>query len=360
MRFVITRRESFNFADGINAFVFALSEALVRNGHEVFLISGGGSDESKVRSNFETTRYTGLYALLEEVTAPPKDAIKAWRKRGLELVRSLKPDFVIVNGALPVRMPAPSCIVSHDLERRWTYGSLLRRLYKMYTYRKADAIVATCSELREALAQELWVKPEKIEIIPTCVDLEAYGNAPLAEREPAVLHMGTIVYKNPAATISAVAALTCDARLYLTGRPTDEVKQQIEALPKEKQERIHLVGILPGEELKRLLAHVRIVAVPSDYVVPVASPTVLDGLASGTPVLGTPGISTDLITEGESGYRISPKDVPELTAKMEMLLTDDAQWSKMSAGASARAPRFGHLAVAASYVRLAEKLIAKR
>jgi glycosyltransferase involved in cell wall biosynthesis len=359
MRFVVTRRESFNQADGINAFVLALSEALIEAGHEVFGICGQGADESKVQSNFPGYRYTGLHSLLKDERATPKEIMAEWRRSGLDLVRSIKPDFVIVNGALPVRMPFPSCILSHDLERRWSYGSFARRLYKMYAYRKVDAVVATCSELRLALAKELMISAESISVIPTCVDLKTYENAPLEQREPAILHMGMPAYKNPAATIAAFAGLKTHAKLYLTGNASPEVKEQIAGLPKAKQDCISLLGIVPGEELKRLLGHIRVLSVPSEYVVPVASPTVLDGLASGTPVIGTMGISTDLIVDGESGFRASPQDIAGLTAKMELLLTDDAAWRQMSQGGSVRAERFDHHAVAAAYVKVAEQTIAK-
>ena len=353
MKFLITRRGSFNHADGICAFVFSLSDALIEMGHEVILLSASNSQPEKAQANFASCRHTAMYSLLPQEDTKHSAMFKAWKSKGLSLVQQIKPDFVIINGALPFRIPFPNCILSHDLERRFTYTSLLRRLYKIYCYRNADRILATCSELRDALAKEIFVKPEAIAVIPTCVDLKTYQSLPLAEREAAILHMGMPVYKNPSASIRAFALLQCPAKLYITGKPTPEVKELLLSLPAEIRERIHLVGIVPAAELKRLLATVRVLSVPSDYYAPVASPTVIDGLASGTPVIGTFGISSDLIVDGESGFRIGAHDTAAIASKMELLLTDDAAWQQASAGAKKRSTRFSNSLVASAYIDLA-------
>ena len=355
LRFLITRRGSFNHADGIGAFVFSLSDALIEMGHEVHLLSASHSEPDKAQANFASSRHTAMYSLLPQENTKHGAMFQAWRSEGIPLVKRINPDFVIINGALPVRIPFPSCILSHDLERRFAYTSILRRLYKIYCYRNADRIVATCSELREALASEIFVKPQSIDVIPTCVDLRNYQNRPLTEREPAILHMGMHVYKNPSSSIRSFALLRCPAKLYITGHATPEVQQLLASLPAEIRANIHLIGVVPADELKRLLATVRVLSVPSDYHAPVASPTVIDGLASGTPVIGTFGISSDLIVDGQSGFRIPAHDTAAIASKMESLLTDDEAWKHASAGAKKQSTKFSNALIASAYVDLATR-----
>jgi glycosyltransferase involved in cell wall biosynthesis len=361
MRIVITRRESFDLADGINAFVLALSDALMAAGHEVHLISASSSNADVMRRNFESSRFTSVYSLSDKPKPSMWEMFGCWRASGLSRLKEIQPSFILINGALPFRMPFPNCTISHDLEKagRGRIG-WLRRLFKIYSYRKTDQIVATCSELRLMLAAELYVRPESVEVIPTCVGLENYRRMPVCMREKSILHMGMALYKNPIASIRAFAVMKTRGTLYLTGTPNEAVKDEVAKLPKETQTNIRMVGILPSEELKNLLARVRALSVPSVYNTPVASPTAIDGLASGTPVVGTPSISSDLIDDGESGYRIDPGDTAGLAATFDLLLGEDETWQAFSDRAHAKATTFSNHRIAAMYIDLAQKVLARK
>ena len=169
--------------------------------------------------------------------------ITPWILHGRGAIRRLRPDYTIINGALPMPLPGRSCVVSHDLELRMARLGGTRRLYKRLTYSFSDDIVATCSEIRDLLAVELRRPASRIGVIPTCFDLSGYMGLPLAEREPTILHMGTIDYKNPQATLAAFAALQTPARLVLTGKVDDALRTTIDRLPPEVRGRIELPGL---------------------------------------------------------------------------------------------------------------------
>lgn len=353
MRFVITRRETLDAPDGINRFIFALSDALMRDGHEVLLVTPSHSSEEAIRERFGSPAFTSAHYLCRSPRPTHAEMTVAWWKEGIPLLRRLKPDFIIITGGLPLRLPYPSCIISHDLEKRWRYGSFVRRMYKMYSYRKADRIVATCSELREALAKEIFVPPDDIALIPTCVDIGAFRNNPIEAREAGILHVGTPEWKNPAATIDAFARLRRPARLYITGNETPEIRDRLAQLPGSVQGNISVLGIVGSERLKDLLATVRVLSVPSVYVTPVASPTVLDGLASGTPVVGSLSISADLITESHTGFRVDPGATKKMADRLDLLLRDDHLWKITSAACRQRAESFSNDVVMRKFVDLA-------
>lgn len=353
MRFLITRRESIDAADGVNAFIFSLSEALMRRGDEVLLVTPSRSSEEQIRDRFGSPAFTSAHYLCGDPKPTHREMITAWWNRGLPLLRQLKPDFIIMTGALPLRLPYPSCIISHDLEKRWSYGSVVRQIYKMYSYRKVDRIVATCSELRQALAKELFMRADDISVIPTCIDIRTYRNSRVEARERAVLHVGTSEWKNPAATIDAFARLPRAAKLYIAGNETPEIKQRLACLPEAVRKNVSLLGIVDSKRLKELLSTVRVLSVPSIYAVPVASPTVLDGLASGTPIVGSMSISVDLLTDGHTGFRIDPRDTQELTDKFELLLRDDNRWQLISAACRLRSETFSSDVVMQKFVDLA-------
>lgn len=356
MHVVLTRRaDPLEVPDGINVFVFALADELMRRGHEVSVVSGAASDGQAVSRFYRLERSPRIVSLSGRRSLTPPRAAWTWSTRGRRAIARLAPDFLIVNGVVPVRFPALTCAVSHDLEQReGALGTRGRTLYKRVSYRRADRVVATCTELRLALAEELRIPPDRIGVIPTCIPVESYTPRPLSERRPAVLHMGTADYKNPAATIAAFATLRHpDARLYVTGPDAPALRPVLDGLPAEVRDRVELTGYVSEQELRELLATVRCLSVPSTYWSPVASPTVLEGLASGTPVVGSHSISEDLLQEGVNGYRRSPSDAAGLAAAMDELLDDDARWEALAAGALRTSREFGSARVADEYLRLA-------
>jgi hypothetical protein len=58
-------------------------------------------------------------------------------------------------------------------------------------------VVATTTELRDELVRDLARSPHELVVIPKCIELPAYRGASLAARERAILHAGTLPYKDP-------------------------------------------------------------------------------------------------------------------------------------------------------------------
>ena len=352
MHIVITRRAPLDVPDGINISIFSLAQELIGSGHEVTMVSTGSNNEQKIRDLYQMKRYPAVVSLTDNpsIDASYGRAIMAWYRAGRGVVERLRPDLVIINGSVPFAFDAVSCTVSHDLEQRFRQSRTLHRMYKKYTYRKSHFVAATCTELRSALSQEISLDESEIRVIPTCFDLSLYTSKPLRERERAILHIGTVDYKNPLGSIRALARLRGDAKLYLTGKIDDALGQAIAGLPQSVQERIIALGYVSAELLRDLLGRVRAVSVPSDYVLPVASPSVIEGFASGTPVVGSTSISQDLLENGLNGFTADPNDDATMAAHFENLLSDDLLWTRIAECARKRAERFSATRVAQMYL----------
>jgi hypothetical protein len=229
--------------------VHSLSTALTGAGHEVYLLAACDTTDQKIRNNFGGNPYVRAFSLLETKDPTDAEVLREWRRSVPAILKGIEPDFVIMNGVLPVRMPYPSCAVSHDLEPH-AYNDLLRRLMKMYCYRLHDRVVVTCSELRPVLARELRMREEAIAVIPTCIDPNRYQGQPWEGREAAILHMGMVGPKQPLATLAAFARVKEPALLYMTGFPGDDVRAAVARLPAEVRTRVHLLGVIEDAELK--------------------------------------------------------------------------------------------------------------
>jgi glycosyltransferase involved in cell wall biosynthesis len=98
---------------------------------------------------------------------------------------------------------------------------------------------------------------------------------------------------------------------------------------------------------------VRVVSVPSNYAVPVASPSVIEPFASATPVVAGDSISRDVLEDGVNGAVVRGAEPLAMARRIDELLTDDALWTRLSAAALERSRAFGADAVARRYLELA-------
>jgi glycosyltransferase involved in cell wall biosynthesis len=361
MHIVMTRREALDTPDGINIFLFSLAEALLEGGHEVTVVGSAWTDEAKVHEFYPLRLWPRVVSLGEHRSVHYLRSLRAWMTRGKQVIRGLKPDMVILNGAVPVRFDALTCAVSHDAEKRMERVPFFRTAFKRFCYGKADLIVATCDEVRDALSADLGMAPERIAVIPTCVRLSTYTCKPGSARENAILHMGTVDYKNPVSSVRAFARTKTEgARLYITGKPTPELLHELELLPEQVRRRVELPGYVSAARLLELLGTVKVVSVPSNYVAPVASPTAIESLASATPVVASRSISRQVLTDGVNGYVCDSADAAAMAAGFDALLENGEAWQRMSAAALQTAGAFAAGRVADQYLRLAQNAVASR
>jgi hypothetical protein len=150
VRILITRRERLDIPDGINIFIFSLADSLTRLGHTVFLLSTYQSNMERIAKYYGGFRFEEVYGLMDHAVSSPctlRGVFMAWVTRGRMLIRKLKPDFCIFNGAVPF-MPTdiPHVFVAHDLERRFVRSQWLQTLIKRIAYRSAVQVVAATSE----------------------------------------------------------------------------------------------------------------------------------------------------------------------------------------------------------------------
>lgn len=355
MRVVIVRRDRLNVPDGINIFIFALADALMEMGHEVEVVTSFPGKEEETRGFFSFAHFPRLHWLGERQELRLWQMLWLWATRGRALVKALRPDMTIVNGAVPFKLAGTSFYVSHDMEPRMGGKRWLLKAFKRVSYGRADCVVATTVDIRDALAVELGVKPESIRVLPTCFRLDQYRGRPWEEREDAVLHIGTPKYKRPLTSMEALLKQTGAKKLYVTGKVFPDVQEAVAGLAAAERGRIELLGFVSQEDLLELLGKVKVVSVPSVYDFPVASPSVIEALASGTPVVSTSSISKDVLQDGVNGL-VRESEAEAFAEGFERLVTDRACWERLSAGALATSGRFAADRVAAGYCEAWEAL----
>jgi len=362
MKVVITHIGSSLFATGISVFLYELSNALLQSGHEVYVISGHETlkTQTNIRQTFDIEKLPTIIPLevgTKELYSPKLDKttikiLALWLTRGSHLIKSIKPDMLIVNGAIPMPSPSFKVVVCHDLEFRHRF----QKVYDRIIYKTFDIVVATSTELAREVPTKLRVHPERVTVIPTCIDVNKYTVQPWERRDNAILHVGTWADKNLETTVQAfrrLAKIDPSIKLYVIGDLWERPKKLLSKVEKEFIKRIYCFGKVSKKEIRDLYSKVKVTSVPSLYSFPVLSPTVLESLASGTPVVGSQmAISNDLLIDGYNGFRVSPIDFNMISRRILMLLSDEELWNEFSKNSRFVAERFDANVVAKKYVRL--------
>ena len=351
MRVVLTRREGIDLPDGVAIFIVALAQALIELRHDVKIVVGSLRSETEYRHLLSPRLDLPIHAL-SKTPLTGVQSLCAWL-RAKRVIDSFSPDLIIHSEAIPLPLRGTTIQAVHDLQPRTGLLAPLWRTIRRFSSRRCDHVVATTTELRDELVRDLGIAPSRLTLIPKCIDRQVYHGLDLSRRERAILHAGTLPYKDPAATIRAFGAMDdVSTRLYVTGDVTSQAQDAVKSIPGRLRERVTFMGAVDGETVRGLHCRVRVAAFPTHYAVPVASATVMEAVAAGTPIVGSSWLSRDLLADGQNGLVVDTSPIA-MAAACEELLNDDALWLRLSAGAARTAEKFDAIRVAKQYVNLA-------
>jgi glycosyltransferase involved in cell wall biosynthesis len=346
--------------DGINFFIWELAEGLIRQGHEVYVVSGGDANREKIKEMFEVSQVPIVVTLSKGMNLIQRNRlILSWFWRGSRVLSDIAPDLLICNGAVPLCNRTLKFCVCHDLEFRESF----QKKYAVLIYRSFDKTVATSTELTQNAPYELKLRSSKVTRIPVCVGVQKYIALAYDKREHALLHVGTWIDKNLSTTVNAfrmIAQSDAQIKLYIVGNLWGLAKAILSQVEERISERIVCLGNISKKELKALYSRVKVTCVPSLYRVPVLSPTVLESLATGTPVIGSSsGISRDILIDGYNGFRVDSQDSISMAQKISILTTNPELWKKMSKNALTLVKSFDTPVVANKYIQLYERCMSR-
>jgi glycosyltransferase involved in cell wall biosynthesis len=351
MRVVLTRRERLDSPDGVSIFIVSLAQALCELDHDVKIVVGS------LRSHAEYRRLLAPRLDLPILALSPTPltglaSVAAWL-RAKSAIDHFDPDLVIHNEAIPLPLRGTIIQVIHDLQPRNGPLAPVWRTIRRFSTRHSDHVVATTTELRDELVRDLGIPRHQLALIPKCIDAGAYQRRDLSTRERAILHAGTLPYKNPETTIRAFGVLDDPSvRLYVTGEITGAAQAAVDALPERIRGRVSLVGPADGQTIRNLHGRVRVATFPTRYAIPVASATVMEAVASATPIVGSSRLSRDVLVDGMNGLVVDA-NANAMSAALRVLLNHDTLWLRLSAGASGMVERFDAFRVANQYIKLA-------
>ena len=230
---------------------------------------------------------------------------------------------------------------------------------------QASRVVAQCQDEAAELAR-MGVPPDRVEIIPSGVDLERFR--PSGPREPTragwarVLAAGRLVpRKGFDDLIRAVARLTRTELVVLGGSGSEpEGRRLLDLAAKlEIADRVVLPGSVPAEEMPRWYRSADVVACTPWYEPFGLTP--LEAMACGVPVVTyAVGGLRESVVEGLTGLHVTPGDVSELVDAVRRVCVDRDLRERLARAASHRVHAYYSWDLTASRVAEAYEVAIQR
>lgn len=336
--------------DGININLFAVAGYLMSKGHAVAVLAGDGADRTTLAYLYRPGSWPRVITVNRPGEPGYQGLTLSWLRSARRLVHKLGSDLVIhLDGPLPIDLGVPTVTMTYNLPAA-RESSTVRARYKRFAYARSGVAVAACSETRKSLAAQLDLTEDTIPVIPPCVLVDDTDEA--GARDDVVAHLGTASYENVGATLRAFGRLPGETRLQVTGPVTADLVDHLRRLAPAVRRRVDLLGRIGFAQRRRLLRRAAVVSYPRRYGVPTVSASMLEALASGTPVVASPDVSHDALQHEVEGLRC-PTDSPEdVAAALHTVLADADTRARLAEGAHTTSRRFTPEVVVPAYLAL--------
>jgi len=218
-------------------------------------------------------------------------------------------------------------------------------------FARAGSVTACSDDLaRRAIA--IGADSARMEVVPYGVDTARFAPAASASRhdrraragigggDMLVVAAGRLVRKKGFEYLIDAMRHTGTARLAIAGEGDLDAELRARARSGGVADRVHFLGNVAQDDVAVWFAAADIVAIPSvrddSGNVDGLPNTVMEALASGTPVIATPagGIGT-VVRDGENGRLVPERDARALASAIDALASDPAERARL--GAAGRA-----------------------
>jgi glycosyltransferase involved in cell wall biosynthesis len=239
--------------------------------------------------------------------------------------------------------------------------NLLRRLLSL------PHVVVVLSE-RELAAQRELVPEQDIRLIPNAIDTTPYLHLPLrrysAARPLELIYLGRLAPEKGIYELLHALAMArsqgAEARLCIVGSGTEQARLKRTADRLQLSSSVTFAGAAFGVAKLELLSRADVLTLPSySEGLPYA---LLEGMAAGKTVLVTPvGAIPDVVTAGQHGLLVPPRDITALASAIVSLAANRATLESTGAACRQRvATQYSMERLVGNFTALYEELLSTR
>ena len=284
------------------------------------------------------------------------------------------PGGVIAAAARPA---LPLVVSLHGSDVFVAERTAVARAFAGRVFRRAGFVTA-CSQDLATRAMALGAEPDRLEVVPYGVDAARFRPAPdlrhairsrigLPSAAGLIVAAGRLVRKKGFEyLIDALPMVASVSPAHLAVAGGGDLAEELRARARTAgvEDRVHFLGDLTQDEVGTWFAAADVAVVPSvrddSGNVDGLPNTVLEALASGTPLISTPaGGIASVISDGRTGLIVPERDARALAAALTDLLRDPERRAVLGrAGRALAEERFGWDAAAARFEAAYDRALA--
>jgi len=339
---------------GIAAHVYELSKALVKQGNDVQVITLRRRFHDKkyqeidgikvYRVYYPRLRVIGFFIYLFYVWPRLKRAI---RKEDIDIIHA----HTILNDALTAKsignIPKIQTEHSSGFLAAMEEGKH-KRLYK-WLLSHADHVIGTSQELADTVIK-FGISKDKTSFISNGIDIERFNPGveggeirekyKIKPEEKVILCPRRLEFKNGVCyfikAIPHIIQQNSNVKCLIAGDGAEMRKFSQEVIRLAIADKVIFAGRVPNTEMPKYYAASDVVVLPS--LKEATSIAGLEAMATGKPLVGTNvGGIPQIITDGETGILVPPRNPEELAHAIVSLLNDDGKRAAMGLNARKRA-----------------------
>ncbi|MEJ7611096.1 MAG: glycosyltransferase family 4 protein [Ferruginibacter sp.] len=338
---------------GIGSQTFTKAKGLSASGHEVYVISFAASPQrTEIKEgNISVIRIPGMEKDIPEMTETVQ-----WITRSVSVAAEIEtlhrlvgldiidfPEWAaegyvyLLNRSLWNRIPVviqlhgPLVMFAHTMD----WPELNSAFYKAGTHMEATCIQLADAVYSSAACSVEWIRKyyfpvtENIPVIHLGVDTGIFSSKQAVKNErPTIIFSGKIVgNKGVEELVEAACNLVRsfpELLLKMIGRGDEKLIAKLNAYAERcgAAQLLEFPGFMEKEDLSKALSESHVFAAPSYYE---GGPgfVYLEAMACGLPVVGCSGSGVDeIVTSGENGFLVTPKNVAGLERALERILAE--------------------------------------
>lgn len=243
------------------------------------------------------------------------------------LLRRLRPALAHFQYVIPPAYRGPAVVTVHDLSfelepKLMTLGDrfLFQQLVPR-SVRRARRVFTVSERTKADLVACYGIEPDRVIVTPSGVDPLFHANGARPAEPPYALFVGALQpRKDPALLVEALALLDGDLRLALVGPDKHGVEEVHAAVSRHGLEgRVDFLGYVERDRLAELYRGAACFVLPSRWEG--LGLTVLEAMASGTPVVATTAGALPEVTAG-AAVLVEPGDAEALAAGIRQALAE--------------------------------------
>jgi glycosyltransferase involved in cell wall biosynthesis len=204
-----------------------------------------------------------------------------------------------------------------------------------------DKIITLNYSIKRKMTEILKMDGEKIEIIPSGIDVKHINKIKSGKKEKTILYVGRLVpQKNVDLLLRAFALSDVDAKLKIIGNGKEYKKLIGLSKTLEISSNVQFIGNLKNhDDVIMEMKKASLFLLPSRREC--FGITILEAMCSGTAVISTATEGpTDIIKNGENGFLTKIGDEKELSDKIKMIFGDKAKRRKIENNAKKTAEKY--------------------